>query len=94
MALGLSLRAGSDARGRRRAPQLVALAFGLFWLAVAASAFGVLAGAKVLWTEIAGAELVGLSYIIAGTIAWLRRPDNRIGPSAGASTSPNASTPR
>jgi hypothetical protein len=82
MALGLSLRAGSDARGRRRAPQLVALAFGLFWLAVAASAFGVLAGAKVLWTE------------IAGTIAWLRRPDNRIGPSAGASTSPNASTPR
>jgi hypothetical protein len=46
----------------------VALAFGLFGLAVAALAFGVLAGANVLWTEIAGAELVGLSYIIAGTI--------------------------
>ena len=30
--------------------------------------------------QIAGYELVGLSYIVAGTIAWLRRPDNRIGP--------------
>jgi signal transduction histidine kinase len=80
MALGLSLRAGDDARGRRRVSQLVALASGLFGLAVAAWAFLVLAGADVQWTEIAGYELVGLSYIVAGTIAWLRRPDNRIGP--------------
>lgn len=60
--------------------QLVALALGLLGLAVAAFAFGVLAGANVPWTEIAGSELVGLSYIVAGTIAWLRRPDNLIGP--------------
>jgi signal transduction histidine kinase len=80
MALGLSLRAGGDARGRRRATQRVALASGLFGLAVAAWAFVLLADADVHWTEIAGNELVGLSYIVAGTIAWLRRPDNRIGP--------------
>jgi len=80
MALGLSLRAGNDARGRRRVTQLVPLASGLFGLAVAASASWVLAGASAEWTEIAGYELVGLSYIVAGTIAWHRRPDNRIGP--------------
>jgi signal transduction histidine kinase len=80
MALGLSLRAGDDARGRGRVTHLVALAFGLFGLAVAALAYVVLAGTNVQWTEIAGNELVGLSYIVAGTIAWLRRPDNRIGP--------------
>lgn len=80
MALGLSLRAGGDARGRRRMSHVVALAFGLFGLAVAATAYVVLAGAKVQWTEIAGYELVGLSYVVAGTIAWVRRPDNRIGP--------------
>jgi hypothetical protein len=74
MALGLSLRAGSDARGRRRAPQLVALAFGLFGLAVAALAFGVLAGANVLWTEIAGAEL-------GGPVVHHRR-DDRLAPPA------------
>jgi class 3 adenylate cyclase len=34
---------------------------------------------------VAGDQLVGLSYIIAGTIAWVRRPANRIGPAiAGA----------
>src|SRR5215210_1378556 len=80
MALGLSLTAGDDARGRRRVSQLVALASGLFGLAVAALALWVLAGASAQWTEIVGYELVGLSYIFAGTIAWLRRPDNRIGP--------------
>ena len=67
-------------RGRRRVTHFVTLAFGLFGLAVAALAFAVLAGANVQWTEVAGYELVGLSYIVAGTIAWLRRPDNRIGP--------------
>jgi len=80
MALGLSMTAGDDARRRRRVTHPVALAFGLFGLAVAALAFEVLAGADVQWTEIAGNELVGLSYIVAGTIAWLRRPGNRIGP--------------
>jgi signal transduction histidine kinase len=67
-------------RGRRHVTHFVTLAFGLFGLAVAALAFAVLAGANVQWTEVAGYELVGLSYIVAGTIAWLRRPDNRIGP--------------
>jgi hypothetical protein len=66
MALGLSLRAGGDARGRRRATDLVALATGLFGLVVAVLAFGVLAWANAQWTEIAGYELVGLSYIVAG----------------------------
>ena len=80
MALGLSLRAGGDARGRRRVTDLVALASGLFGVVVAALAFVVLAGANVQWTEIAGYELVGLSYVVTGTIAWLRRPDNLIGP--------------
>jgi signal transduction histidine kinase len=80
MALGSSLRAGGDARERRRMAHVVALAFGLFGLVVAALAFGLLAGANVQWTEIAGTELVALSYIVAGTIAWFRRPDNRIGP--------------
>src|SRR3970040_620934 len=80
MALGLSLRAGNDARGRRRVTQLVPLASGLVGLAVADTASWVRAGASAEWTEIAGYELVGLSYIVAGTIAWHRRPDNRIGP--------------
>ncbi len=47
---------------------------------MAAAAFGVLTGADVQWAEIAGVELVGVSYIVAGTIAWLRRPGNPIGP--------------
>jgi signal transduction histidine kinase len=80
MALGLSLRAGGDARGRRRMTLVVALALGLSGLAVAATAYAVLAEANVQWTEIAGYEFVGLSYVVAGTIAWVRRPDNRIGP--------------
>jgi signal transduction histidine kinase len=80
MALGLSLRAGGDARGRRRATHVVALASGLFGLAVAATAYVVLGAATVQWTEIAGYELVGLSYVVAGTIASVRRPDNKIGP--------------
>jgi class 3 adenylate cyclase len=48
----------------------------------------VVAGAALmLWVvqivpgfTILGDQLIGLSYIIAGTIAWLRRPGNRIGP--------------
>ncbi len=66
--------------GTRTQSHLVALAVGLFGLAVAALAFAVLAGAEAQWTETMGDELVGLSYIFAGTIAWVRRPDNRIGP--------------
>jgi signal transduction histidine kinase len=80
MALSLSLSAGGETPGRRPVPRVAALAFGLFGLAVAAVAFVVLAEADVHWSEIAGSELVGLSYIVAGTIAWVRRTDNRIGP--------------
>jgi class 3 adenylate cyclase len=80
MALDLGLRTGGDARGRGRGAHLLPVGFGLFGLVVAAAAFGVLAGADVHWPEIAGVELVGLSYVVAGTIAWLRRPSNPIGP--------------
>ena len=80
MALGSSPRASSDAGRRHRLAQLVAVASGLLGLTVAVMAYVVQAGANVQWTEIAGIELVGLSYIVAGTIAWLRRPENRIGP--------------
>src|SRR5687768_935171 len=80
MALGSSPRASSDAGRRHRLAQLVAVASGLLGLTVAVMAYVVQAGANVQWTEIAGVELVGLSYIVAGTIAWLRRPKNRIGP--------------
>ena len=59
---------------------VVALASGLLGLAVAAIAFAVLAGTNAQWIMTAGYELVGLSYIVAGTIAWVHRPDNRIGP--------------
>ena len=57
----------------------VALALGLFGLAAAVVAYAVQAGARAQWTEIAGTELVGLSYVVAGTIAWHRWPRNRIG---------------
>ena len=80
MAPGSSLRAGGDARGHRRMAPLVAVASGLLGLVVAAMALVVEAGANAPWIEIAGYELVGLSYIVAGTIAWLRRADNLIGP--------------
>ena len=66
MALGLGLRTGGDARGRGRVAHLLPVGFGLFGLGVAVAAFGVLAGADVHWPEIAGVELVGLSYILAG----------------------------
>jgi class 3 adenylate cyclase len=80
MALDTGVRTGGDARGQGRVTRLLPVGFCLFGLAVAAAAFGVMAKAEVPWPEIAGVELVGLSYIVAGTIAWLRRPGNRIGP--------------
>jgi len=80
MALGWGLRTGGDTRRRPRVTHLPPIGFGLLGLAIAAAALVRLAGDDVQWPEIAGGQLVGLSFIIAGTIAWLRRPDNRIGP--------------
>jgi class 3 adenylate cyclase len=80
MALGLSLRTGSDARGGRLRNVVVPLGLGLFGLLEAAAAFAVLQTADVPTSVIAGDQLVGLSYVVAGAIAWLRRPGNRIGP--------------
>jgi class 3 adenylate cyclase len=56
------------------------LAVGVFGLIVAAAALGISVARAIPSLEIAGEQLVGLSYITAGTIAWLRRPGNRIGP--------------
>lgn len=80
MALGLDLRTRSDARGGRLQTVVLPLGLGLLGLVVAAAAFAVLVRAGVPWPAIAGDQLVGLSYVVAGTIAWLRRPGNRIGP--------------
>jgi class 3 adenylate cyclase len=61
------------------------LAVGLLGLVTAAAAFALLVGDAVPWPAILGDQLVGLSYVMAGTIAWLRRPRNPIGPAiAGA----------
>ena len=56
------------------------LAVGLLGLIAASAAFALMVTDAVAWPAIVGEELVGLSYIIAGTIAWLRRPGNLIGP--------------
>jgi len=56
------------------------LAVGLLGLVAASAAFALMVADAVAWPGIVGEELVGLSYIIAGTVAWLRRPGNLIGP--------------
>lgn len=56
------------------------LAIGLLGLVAAAAAFTLSVRNSVPWPVILGDQLVGLSYVLAGTIAWLRRPANRIGP--------------
>ncbi|TME34782.1 MAG: adenylate/guanylate cyclase domain-containing protein [Chloroflexi bacterium] len=70
----------SDA-GRLQVPTAVLpLAFGVLGLVVAGAALALWVIPAVPRLTIIGDELVGLSYIVAGTIAWLRRPSNRIGP--------------
>ena len=70
---------------RRLATVASPLAVGLLGVVVAAAAFALLISDAVPWLAILGDQLVGLSYITAGTIAWLRRPGNLIGPAiAGA----------
>ena len=56
------------------------LAVGLLGLLVAAAALVLSVVHDVPWLAILGEQLVGLSYVAAGTIAWLRRPGNAIGP--------------
>ena len=67
MALGAGPREG------RFRTVVLPLGFGLFGLAVAAAAFAVAEAAKVPWSTFVGDQLVGLSYVVAGTIAWFRR---------------------
>jgi class 3 adenylate cyclase len=55
------------------------IAVGLFGLGVAAAALAVAFAANVSVIAIAADQIVGLAYIGAGTVAWLRRPDNRTG---------------
>jgi class 3 adenylate cyclase len=63
----------------------LAIVVGLIGLIAASAAFVLQVGHDAPWPVVAGDQLVGLSYLIAGTIAWLRRPANRIGPTiAGA----------
>ncbi|HEX5148625.1 MAG TPA: hypothetical protein VFW02_06050, partial [Candidatus Limnocylindrales bacterium] len=80
MAPDLGPRTGRDAREGRLRTIVLPLGFAVLGSSVAAAAFVVMARADAGWPKIAGEELVGLSYIVAGTIAWLRRPGNRIGP--------------
>ena len=56
------------------------VAVGLLGLIAAVAAFALMVADAVAWPAIVGEELVGLSYIFAGTVAWLRRPRNLIGP--------------
>jgi class 3 adenylate cyclase len=66
---------------RRRLPAVgLPLAVGLLGLVAAAAAFTLSIRNAVPWPAILGDQIVGLSYVLAGTIAWLRRPGNRIGP--------------
>jgi class 3 adenylate cyclase len=74
------LRTSRDAAEGRLRTVGLPVGFGVLGSMVAAFAFMVLVRADAQWPEIAGQELVGLSYVVAGTIAWLRRPANRIGP--------------
>jgi class 3 adenylate cyclase len=68
------------ARGRRLPAAGLPLAIGLLGLVAAAAAFILSVRSALPWPVILGDQLVGLSYVLAGTIAWLRRPGNRIGP--------------
>src|SRR5436190_12200839 len=73
--------APATASGRLQVPSAVlTLALGVLGLVVAGAALALWVIPAVPRLTIIGDELVGLSYIVAGTIAWLRRPSNRIGP--------------
>ncbi|MET1231773.1 MAG: adenylate/guanylate cyclase domain-containing protein [Candidatus Limnocylindrales bacterium] len=80
MELGSGLREGGAARARPVRTIALPLGLGLLGLVVAAAALAVQLTAEVPWPAIAGDQLVGVSYMVAGTIAWLHRPGNRIGP--------------
>lgn len=56
---------------------LIAGAIG-FAVAIAAGLISFRAGSTMV--AIAQAQIVGLAYLVAGTIAWRRRPDNATGP--------------
>lgn len=63
----------SLARPARLGLLLLGIAFGL-----GAERIRIVAGWSIVWV---GADLIpGIAFLIAGTVAWQRRPDNRIGP--------------
>ena len=66
------------------------LAVALLGLVAAAAAFAISVSQHLPWPTILGDQLVGLSYIVAGTIAWVRRPGNVIGPAIAVEKLPLA----
>jgi class 3 adenylate cyclase len=84
--IGLADGARSEPTSRKRQAALgPPLAVGLLGLALAAAALFLSVAHGLPWLAILGEQLVGLSYVAAGTIAWLRRPGSLIGPAiAGA----------
>ena len=56
---------------------LIGAAIG-FAVAIAAGLISIRAGTSMV--AVAQAQIVGLAYVVAGTIAWRRRPDNVTGP--------------
>jgi class 3 adenylate cyclase len=63
-----------------RQRDLLPFVAGLLGLAIAAAAAFVNLSAGRSFASIASDQLIGLAYVGAGTIAWARRPGNRIGP--------------
>jgi hypothetical protein len=55
-------------------------AAGLIGFAIAVAAAAVQVDAGRSFGSVASDQIIGLAYVGAGTIAWARRPDNRIGP--------------
>jgi len=58
----------------------VPIAGGLVGLTIAIVAAGVALRANVSIFQVVADQIVGLAYVGSGTVAWARRPGNRIGP--------------
>jgi len=76
--MSVALAAERDLQPRARISRWP-LVVGLFGLAVAGAAMAVSLWAGRSWPQIAADQLNGLAYVLAGTIAWHRRPTNPFG---------------